>query len=267
MGIFDNASSVVIGNKEVQSIVRVSDGAVLYQKAASHSYALAFSSASYQTDSCGDVTVYVTLTDNGVPVSGETVNFSDATSVYTGITNNLGVASVSLNYHSNGTVTASYSNASATASIVSNYSPSYTGVMSYALSEYTINIQTEDTDLICFLVSTLEDLSHLNGHTVEDIQSFPIGYNFGEYDENTETFMNDLIAELSEQDYYSAYYFYSDEGWNGEYDLLQLLEEQYPDDYHNDNNLLILFTMNSDYIFNKFVYSASDSTHLTATLN
>ena len=68
MGIFDNATSVVIGNKEVQSIVRVSDGAVLYQKAASHSYALAFSSASYQTDSSGDVTVYVTLTDNGVPV-------------------------------------------------------------------------------------------------------------------------------------------------------------------------------------------------------
>lgn len=172
-----------------------------------------------------------------------------------------------MNYHSNGTVTASYSNASATASIVSNYSPSYTGVMSYALSEYTINIQTEDTDIICFLVSTLEDLSHLNGHTVEDIQSFPIGYNFGEWDENTEIFMGELMAEFQEQDYYSLYYFYSEEGWNGEYDLLQLLEEQYLDEYHNDNNLLILFTMNSDYIFHKFVYSASDSTHLTATLN
>ena len=123
MGIFDNASSVVIGNKEVQSIVRVSDGAVLYQKAPSHSYALAFSSASYQTDSSGDVTVSVTLTDNGVAVSGETVSFSDGSSVYTGITNNLGVASCNLNYHSNGSVTASYSNITATASIVSNYVP------------------------------------------------------------------------------------------------------------------------------------------------
>ena len=123
MGIFDNATSVVIGNKEVQSIVRVSDGAVLYQKAASHSYALAFSSATYQTDSSGDVTVSVTLTDNGVPVSGETVSFSDGSSVYTGITNNNGVATCTLNYLNNGTVTASYSNASASASVVSNYQP------------------------------------------------------------------------------------------------------------------------------------------------
>jgi len=115
--------SLVINNKEVQSIVRVSDGAVLYQKAQTHSYALAFSSATYQTDSNGDVTVYVTLTDNGVPVSGETVNFSDATSVYTGITNNLGVATCTLNYLSNGTVSASYSNASASANVVSNYQP------------------------------------------------------------------------------------------------------------------------------------------------
>ena len=123
MGIFDNATSVVIGNKEVQSIVRVSDGAVLYQKAASHSYALAFSSATYQTDSNGDVTVSVTLTDDGSPVSGQTVSFSDGSSVYTGITNNSGVATCTLNYLNNGTVTASYSNASAIASVVSNYQP------------------------------------------------------------------------------------------------------------------------------------------------
>ena len=123
MGIFDNATSVVINNKEVQSIVRVSDGAVLYQKAASHSYALGFSSATYQTDSSGDVTVSVTLTDNGVPVSGETVSFSDGSSVYTGITNNSGVATCTLNYLNNGTVSASYSNASASANVVSNYQP------------------------------------------------------------------------------------------------------------------------------------------------
>ena len=106
MGIFDNASSVVIGNKEVQSIVRVSDGAVLYQKAQSHSYALAFSSASYQTDSSGDVTVSVTLTDNGVAVSGQTVSFSDGSSLYTGITNSNGVASVTVNCQADSTLTA-----------------------------------------------------------------------------------------------------------------------------------------------------------------
>ena len=122
MSIFDNATSVVIGNKEVQSIIGP-NGEVFYQKPVSHSYALSFSSASYQTDSSGDVTVYVTLTDNGVPVSGETVNFSDATSVYTGITNNSGVATCTLNYLNNGTVSASYSNASASANVVSNYQP------------------------------------------------------------------------------------------------------------------------------------------------
>lgn len=141
MGIFDNASSVVIGNKEVQSIVRVSDGAVLYQKAASHSYALAFSSATYQTDSSGDVTVYVTLTDNGVPVSGETVNFSDATSVYTGITNNNGVASLNYNCQANKTLTASFGNVSASCSIISNYVPSV--VLSEPIT-YTVVDNTAD---------------------------------------------------------------------------------------------------------------------------
>ena len=123
MGIFDNASSVVIGNKEVQSIVRVSDGAILYQKAASHSYALAFSSASYQTDSSGDVTVSVTLTDNGVAVSGETVSFSDGSSVYTGITNSSGVCTLAYHCETNKTLTASYSNVTCSCNVVSNYQP------------------------------------------------------------------------------------------------------------------------------------------------
>ena len=118
MGIFDNATSVVIGNKEVQSIVRVSDGAVLYQKAASHSYALVFSSATYQTDSSGDVTVSVTLTDNGSPVSGQTVSFSDGTSLYTGITNNSGIATLTLSgLTSNVTVTASFESVTDTCTI------------------------------------------------------------------------------------------------------------------------------------------------------
>ena len=139
MGIFDNATSVVIGNKEVQSIVRVSDGAVLYQKAQTHSYALAFSSATYQTDSSGDVTVSVTLTDNGVPVSGESVSFSDGSSLYTGITNNNGVASLNYNCQTNKTLTASYSNASASCSIISNYVPPVqTITFNIPLSSYTL---------------------------------------------------------------------------------------------------------------------------------
>lgn len=135
MGIFDNASSVVINNKEVQSIVGP-NGEVFYQKPVTHSYALAFSSATYQTDSSGDVTVSVTLTDNGVPVSGETVSFSDGSSVYTGITNNNGVASLNYNCQANKTLTASFGNVSASCSIISNY------VHSVVLSEpitYTVN--------------------------------------------------------------------------------------------------------------------------------
>lgn len=124
MSIFDNATSVVIGNKEVQSIVRVSDGAVLYQKAQTHSYALAFSSATYQTDSNGDVTVSVTLTDNGVAVSGQSVSFNDGTSAYTSNTNNNGVATLQYNCQVNKTLTATYSNVSASCSVVSNYVPS-----------------------------------------------------------------------------------------------------------------------------------------------
>ena len=151
MSIFDNATSVVIGNKEVQSIIGP-NGEVFYQKPVSHNYALTWSSATYQTDSSGDVTVSVTLTDNGVPVSGESVSFSDGSSLYTGITNNLGVASVSLNYHSNGTVTATYSNVSATCNVTSNYVPSgYTGTLSNTLTSFNIiNNSSSEAILISF---------------------------------------------------------------------------------------------------------------------
>ena len=145
MGIFDNATSVVIGNKEVQSIVRVSDGAVLYQKAASHSYALAFSSATYQTDSNGDVTVSVTLTDNGVAVSGQSVSFNDGTSVYTGNTNNNGVATLSYHCEVNKTITATYSNASATCNVTSNYVPPTPTGWNMPLTSYTL---TDPDDII-----------------------------------------------------------------------------------------------------------------------
>lgn len=77
MGIFDNASSVSIGGKEVQSIKLASNNAVLYEKV-SDNYLLTLSSnkdilSYYDSESA---TLTATLTNNNVPISGETVVFS-----------------------------------------------------------------------------------------------------------------------------------------------------------------------------------------------
>jgi len=189
MGIFDNATSVVIGNKEVQSIIGP-NGEVFYQKAASHNYALAFSSATYQTDSSGDVTVYVTLTDNGVPVSGETVNFSDATSVYTGITNNNGVASLNYNCQANKTLTASFGNVSASCSIISNYVPSV--VLSEPIT-YTVVDNTADGWFELLLIPC-EDV----GGSVTSISEL---YNPPMTNEE----LLGIWAEIQDSDYYLLY--------------------------------------------------------------
>ena len=248
MGIFDNASSVVIGNKEVQSIVRVSDGAVLYQKAQTHSYALAFSSASYQTDSSGDVTVYVTLTDNGVPVSGETVNFSDATSVYTGITNNLGVASVSLNYHSNGTVTASYSNASATASIVSNYTPTpseYHGPLYDGdITSYLINNPNEYDYTVFLLFPSIVGADIV---TMDDLNSF-----IGTVCEYFEMSQSDLLQAIINYEI-------------SEFIEIGILEDKQDiaDDIGNNPAWLIGTDFTDCFVV---TFLATDSNHLIATL-
>ena len=217
MGIFDNATSVVIGNKEVQSIVRVSDGAVLYQKAASHSYALAFSSASYQTDSSGDVTVYVTLTDNGVPVSGETVNFSDATSVYTGNTNNNGVATLSYHCEVNKTITASYSNASATCNVTSNYVPPTPITWNLPLTSYTltdpddiIGMYGEPIFRIIYFDSYIDNYEDFANYDYSDINSLLDIYD-SEYlpvdltdvfEVNNEYWVNPIIIYLENADVY-----------------------------------------------------------------
>ena len=116
-------NGLYINNKEVQSIVRNSDGKVLYEKASAHNYSLAFNQASYQTDSNGQAILSLTLLDNNVAVSGATISITGSDgSVYSCITNQLGVGSVTVNYQSNVTITASYDNINANTTIISNYS-------------------------------------------------------------------------------------------------------------------------------------------------
>ena len=76
MSIFDNATQVMIGNKEVQSII-TSNGGVLYEKQSGDNYLLTLTSdkdilSYYDNDSA---LLTATLTNNGVGVQGETVRF------------------------------------------------------------------------------------------------------------------------------------------------------------------------------------------------
>ena len=88
-------------------------------------YSLAFSQDTYITDMLDGVTVSCTLTDDGTPLSGETVTFSweslGSTSTVTATTNSSGVATHSFEYFDftsfPATVTATYDTASATCTI------------------------------------------------------------------------------------------------------------------------------------------------------
>ncbi len=76
MSIFDNATQVMIGNKEVQSII-TSNGGVLYEKQSGDNYLLTLTSdkdilSYYDNDSA---LLTATLTNNGVGVQGEMVRF------------------------------------------------------------------------------------------------------------------------------------------------------------------------------------------------
>lgn len=81
--VFTNVKRVVIRNKEVQSIV-TSTGGVLYEKAPVSGYNLILAtnknSLSYSNNESATLTA--TLTEDGVGVSGETVNFSSKSSQY-----------------------------------------------------------------------------------------------------------------------------------------------------------------------------------------
>lgn len=94
MGIFDNVSSIVINNKEVQSIVMTSNNAVLYEKEIVGGYHMTFSSIYYPTvDEHTYTGVDCTLTYDGSPVSDATISLTgDDGSSYTFTTDANGVA-------------------------------------------------------------------------------------------------------------------------------------------------------------------------------
>lgn len=77
--MFTNATNVMIGNKEVESIV-TSDGGILYQKPSTDNYALSLSSdknsISYANSETATLTA--TLTNNGIGAQGKTIIFEDA---------------------------------------------------------------------------------------------------------------------------------------------------------------------------------------------
>lgn len=84
MGIFDNATQVMINNKEVQSIKLTSNNAVLYEKGGDN-YLLTLTSdksilSYYDSESA---TLTATLTNNSSPVSGEKVYFYDGNTTQT----------------------------------------------------------------------------------------------------------------------------------------------------------------------------------------
>lgn len=76
--MFTNATCVMIGDKEVQSIV-TSDGGILYEKSGgggTYNLTLATDKSSLNVNETATLTA--TLTNNGVGVQGETIAFEDA---------------------------------------------------------------------------------------------------------------------------------------------------------------------------------------------
>ena len=76
--MFTNAKKVMIGNKEVQSIV-TSNGGILYERPVPDNYALDLVSGVNSLSSANNesTTLTATLTNNNNPVSGKTVIFSN----------------------------------------------------------------------------------------------------------------------------------------------------------------------------------------------
>ena len=77
--MFTNAKKVMIGNKEVESIV-TSNGGVIYQK--SSGYELSLVSNDYSISVGNSTNLTATLTNNNVPVSGETIKFYEGATEY-----------------------------------------------------------------------------------------------------------------------------------------------------------------------------------------
>lgn len=75
MGIFDDAKTVMIGNKEVQSII-TSNGGVIYEKPSGYNLTLTADKSIIQTNEL--CTLSATLTNNNTPMAGETIFFYDS---------------------------------------------------------------------------------------------------------------------------------------------------------------------------------------------
>lgn len=75
MGIFDDAKTVMIGNKEVQSII-TSNGGVIYEKPSGYKLTLTADKSIIQTNEL--CTLSATLTNNNTPMAGETIFFYDS---------------------------------------------------------------------------------------------------------------------------------------------------------------------------------------------
>jgi len=124
-----NASITVTGITESGTLTATYEtshatATVTYQ---STTYSLTFSNSSYQADLFNGTTVSCTLTDDGTPLSGETVTFSwddiiSGPQSVTATTNNIGVATHHFGYWDiTGypiSITATYSTASATCTII-----------------------------------------------------------------------------------------------------------------------------------------------------
>lgn len=107
MGFFDNAESVFIEGKEVESIIVNSNNAVLYQRADP-----VITLTGVDNSSLSTCNLEATLTLRGVPLVGRTVYFlANGVNVGSAVTNSNGVASYSYNYSGvsgNVNMTASY---------------------------------------------------------------------------------------------------------------------------------------------------------------
>jgi len=236
--------SLVINNKEVQSIVRNSDGKVLYEKASAHNYSISFGQSSY-TATGGACTISCTLLDNGSPVSGATVTVTGSdSSLYTSITNSLGVAVFNVTYANSGNINYTANYMDTTANCIVTYSTTYTGPLSQDLESIII---TGDDD-----------------YTYEDLYDMYIAdstYIFGG-DDVTAPMLNNLSAEDFPQG--AAYPL-------GELMGLTTLPYEFSNEditYIQDETMiyipLFLIIGGNDPV--EFTVTATDSTHLIITL-
>ena len=90
--------SLHIGNKEIQTIERISDGVIIYQR--TPVYELTLTSDKVTASTGETVTFSATLTLDGVTVSDETVTFTDGTNTLgTSTTNSNGVATLTYSWN------------------------------------------------------------------------------------------------------------------------------------------------------------------------